>query len=76
MSRLVDYQGHLAIDFGWITNWSEPQREHALSVSTIRADSYTVLLDREIEFTGNMGRVYNPNTSRFAYVDTTDWCWG
>jgi len=73
MARLIDYEGKLAVDHGWLTRQNEPVEDRWLSVSNIEASRYPVVVDRIIEFTGNMGRVYNPNTSQFIYVDTTNW---
>ena len=58
MAHIIDFDGHLAIDLGWVTSWSKPQRERRIYVGRVRTEQYSNLLGREVHFTGNTGVVH------------------
>ena len=73
MATIIDYNGKLAVTFGWATNWDKPQMERTIVVSRAKMEDWKHLRGCRVEFTGNQGRVQCLGATRPTYLDTTDW---
>jgi hypothetical protein len=73
MATLIDHEGKLAISFDKFAEKDQPQYRHDLTVSNIRIeDIYQDILGKDVEFTGNHGRIYRTNGG-YVFVDTNGW---
>jgi len=56
MAQLIDHEGKLAINFGWMANWDKPQEERLMYVARgVPSKHYTSMLGHYVEFLGNTG---------------------
>lgn len=74
----LDHEGKLAFTFGWYTEQDRPVRARSISVSKARASDWPHLLeppvmDRQIDWAGNIGVVHFGGFQRVVRFDTTDW---
>jgi len=73
----IDHNGKLAWTAGWYTESARPIRTRHLSVSDIRADEWTELIDPPLRvsqevWSGNNGIIHVPG-QRPVRVNTLDW---
>lgn len=74
MATIIDYQGKLAVTFGWIANWEKPIEEKVIHISKIRASEYPLIIGQKVSnWTGNCGLVYSREYYKPYTFDTTDW---
>ena len=75
MAKLIDYEGKLAIDFGWQKNWNEPVYDRVIKICPgVLAAGFPHLLGLEVDFTGNYARARAPYSDRHSLLgDTSDW---
>ncbi len=71
MAAIVDYNGLLALDLGWTTNWAEPQRERDLWVSDIKSSEWPGVVNQTVRIPCRS--VYDRNSQTWVSVNTEGW---
>lgn len=69
MPQLIDYNGKIAVSFGWSANWEQPEEVRLLLVGKAPAERYAHILGHAVEFTGDIGVIH---ADRRYVIDTTD----
>lgn len=74
MAQLIDYNGKLAISWGWMTNLDKPEENRVLNVGKVSADKYKDLLGVYVEWVNNMGVAHwNGRRYVFEVEDADEW---
>lgn len=75
MARLIEREGRLAIDFGWIRAWENPEDTRLIYVApaSVNVAHYRHLLDLEVVFEGDVGRVLGTGADRPVLVRPDGW---
>lgn len=65
MDTIIDWEGHIAIDCGWATDWNKPEKYRLVYIGRAKATDYPQLIGRDVQWNGNTGIVYDPNYRRY-----------
>ena len=73
-AKMIDYQGKLALTWGWEANRDRPIEERWLSISDIKSEDYPLVIDQIVSnISSNSFTVCCRQTYQYLRFDSTNW---